>query len=62
LKGTEEKTGNEDEASVYSMLVPNELELDRLQRYETSISNQIDKAMNELQKSQLIRKAKEGKL
>jgi len=49
---------NQDTANLYSLLIPNEYDFERLQRYETAIENQIYKAIAELEKYQMVRKNK----
>ncbi len=58
LVEAEKQTNNQDTANLYSMLIPNQFDSERLQRYETSIENQIYKAIDELLKHQSLRKDK----
>ena len=51
----ERQITNQNTASLYSLLIPNQFDLERLQRYEASIENQIYKAIDELQKHQAQR-------
>jgi len=60
LVEVKEQTNNQDTANLYSMLIPNEFDMDRLQRYETMLENQIYRATDELQKYQALRKNKNG--
>lgn len=54
----EKQISNQDTANLYSMLIPNQFDSERLQRYETAIENQIYKAIDELGKYQAMRNNK----
>ena len=56
LAETEKRIKNIDTANLFSLLIPNQFDLERLQRYETTIENQIYRAIDELKRHQATRK------